>query len=1099
MTTSHAGYSLEALLTCPQNLYWAWLKYQRYMQSVHTWIDDYRLSCFEANLQEELDAIAGQFKRLTYQTEPIRPLPLPLPSHADKNGKRAGLIYDISIRDQVAWIAFLNVIGPGLDGQMPPWSYGGRLHRSTWDERKNGTVITRNGGYRHSSGHLYRNSLAAWSLYQRHIFLTDRAMAGLLVPQDLEAPERSVLERERYVAGSQRLPYLQENYWPAGKNNNVYMAQISFKTCISRGSLAAVADNISAYSTEFQPQLHQLASQLLQFRIDRQCWKTNPLAGGGSGTKKNTLTTIPAGLAVSDFLQNIALMAVEQAITKRLIASKSVPAPDIREKTVAHFRFGVDHCFLSRDFSSLVDWVNEYQALLEDHGCGTTLNWKSIKPQSLSICQNHTIPSGIPHEESRRLATQDALLDNTNPLPVITRTLRMLTSIKNLNFDLLEQREKALYIDKMENLLLGRASGIADSYDFQIDSIARKLAWSVPQEVLGNQANLCPIERGLFETKKHEHSLCKRLQELRKDTEEALATRKSLQQLQQKIKGLEKEHQQLSSANTRKQHKRQMHIFLMLLKALRSHQEKLNLWVYLLEYCRFSGHTDLTLIHNELEQLSRRNPAGAGHIRALICRLMANQAVLCAVNMSQKDHLIYRRQAAYAYLQTLLRQPVTLPENVEPALYEQKALNLMQCGFGSALLYLQNAENELIMDRDFRSMQRLAAKCEAIDWFASPEKWAEKTSIPLSAWAWWAETRLNAPMGTGPGPIWNAVVSKLGIDEPCTCPLLFRYPHNVTRKVKTETIIKACLAKDAFTKKDRAGWLHELLQGTDPVQYKYRRGSAITPGEKKILRIMQKSSNDSWITLEKWACWSRQKYKENLYDPRVTEWTALELADQIAGKVKIFVQGDKNDEYPLHPLNILVPEKWTRERKTVLTWDYWRDQIREEPFLLQLRGADRVDDYRYRFTLSEFAQATPEIAMIRGFGLLLLGLVTHSFDWPAVWNVRGHEWQYFSLVRAGMRNIPFSSWTHAILEACLLPRQLETALTEPSLSAEYDDDTALDPPQIMNLTMFQSYVRKARQVLERYQLTLQHRIPRQLVPVQLEHFTRPDWTTEIGE
>ena len=183
----------------------------------------------------------------------------------------------------------------------------------------------------------------------------------------------------------------------------------------------------------------------------------------------------------------------------------------------------------------------------------------------------------------------------------------------------------------------------------------------------------------------------------------------------------------------------------------------------------------------------------------------------------------------------------------------------------------------------------------------------------------------------------------------------------------------------------------------------------------------------------------------------------------------------------------------------MLTWDYWRDQIREEPFLLKLRGADRIDDYRYRFTLSEIAKATPEITMIRGFGLLLLGMVTHSFNWPAVWNVRGHEWRYFPLVRAGMRNIPFSSWTHAILEACLLPRQLETALTVPSLSEKYDDDTALDPPQIMDLNMFRSYVRKARQVLERYQLTLQHRIPRQLVPVQLEHFTRPDWTTDIGE
>jgi hypothetical protein len=161
------------------------------------------------------------------------------------------------------------------------------------------------------------------------------------------------------------------------------MAQLSFETCISRGNLTAVADNLSAYSTEFQPQIHQLAAQLLQFKIDRQCWKSNPPAGDGSSTEKGALTTIPAGLAVSDFLQNVALMTVEQAITKRLIAPGSVPAPDIREKTIAHFRFGVDHCFLSRDFSSLVNWIKEYQALLDDHGCGITPDWKSIEPQSL--------------------------------------------------------------------------------------------------------------------------------------------------------------------------------------------------------------------------------------------------------------------------------------------------------------------------------------------------------------------------------------------------------------------------------------------------------------------------------------------------------------------------------------------------------------------------------------------------------------------------------------------------------------------------------------------------------------------------------------------
>ena len=118
MTASNTCYSLTTLLTCPQNLYWAWLKYQRYTRSVHTSIDDYRLSCFEANLQEELDAIAHKFNGLTYRTDAVRPLPQP--SHTIKNGKQTRFIYDISVRDQVAWIAFLNVIGPRLDCRMPP-------------------------------------------------------------------------------------------------------------------------------------------------------------------------------------------------------------------------------------------------------------------------------------------------------------------------------------------------------------------------------------------------------------------------------------------------------------------------------------------------------------------------------------------------------------------------------------------------------------------------------------------------------------------------------------------------------------------------------------------------------------------------------------------------------------------------------------------------------------------------------------------------------------------------------------------------------------------------------------------------------------------
>jgi hypothetical protein len=62
----------------------------------------------------------------------------------------------------------------------------------------------------------------------------------------------------------------------------------------------------------------------------------------------------------------------------------------------------------------------------------------------------------------------------------------------------------------------------------------------------------------------------------------------------------------------------------------------------------------------------------------------------------------------------------------------------------------------------------------------------------------------------------------------------------------------------------------------------------------------------------------------------------------------------------------------------------------------------------------------------------------------------------------------------------------------------FDDDTTLDPPGIENLEQFQSCIRKARQVLEGYQMTLQQHVPRQLIPVKLEHFTHPDWEKDFG-
>jgi hypothetical protein len=1098
MTTS--SFSFAALLTRPDNLYWAWLKYQHYLQSTHVWTDECELACFEANLQAELDAIATCFRELSYRLTSLRLLPLPYSSSDDTDAKPKS-IFHVAVRDQVAWIAFLNVVGPWLDRQMPAWSYGGRLYRSTWETEQNGMSSVKIGGYRHSAGYLYRRSEDAWALYQRHVFLTARAMAGSLHPDALDDAERKVLEQERCVDDRHKLSYLLDDYWATSGHPDVYRAQLAFDLDTSGFHLSAVLNNLSRFSSDFQKEIHQLASCLLDFQLDQRDLNQSALEHVCFSDNKTTLRYLPGGLAVEGFLKNVALMAVDQQISMRRDPDAAVfPCLTPSDLDIAHFRFSDDHFFLAPDFSALMHWVKTYQALCDAEQCGIRLNLKSVAPRALtdalvSTFQNRKVCQTSDKEVEN--ARNAALLDKTYPLPVMTRTLRLLSNLTDMDFDLLQQQEKSHYIDEMESLLLGSHVGTAINQDVQIDRVARKLAWAVPQEILGNQANLCRIERRLFEERMHLSALRQRHEKLLEESVDARSIRTQIDQAQQNIARLDQQHHAISAANRQKQHKKRMHIFLMLLRALREHLDKRNLWVYLLQYCQFSGHDDLAPVHHELLQLHHIDPVKAAYVRALVCQIMANQAVQCAINMSHRDHLIYRRQAAYSYLKALLNQPVRLPEDTAPTFYERQALHLMQCGFGSALHYLRQVESELTTEEDVLSMQQLAAQCGAIDWISQPAQWAAKTSVPLSVWMWWAESRLNAPQRTTSGPIWKAAVSHLGLDEPCTWPLLSKYPREVIQAVGMETMVAACRSKEIFTRKQYAGWLHQLFQGMNLSRYEQQRGNAITANEQNVLLIMRRS-RDRWLTLDQWIRWIRLRYRENAFDPRVTEWTALEIMDHVTEKGKVWLQGGSRKTYPLHPLNILIPHQWVHDKTQLLTWEHWKERIRRKPSILRLRESGWVEDFRYRFDLSPEMLPGHEIGMIRGLGLLLLGLVSHSLEWPAIWNVRGHEWQYVPIVRGRMRNVPFSSWTHAILVACLLPRQLETAQQDAAFMCLFDDDTTLDPPGIENLEQFQSCIRKARQVLEGYQMTLQQHVPRQLIPVKLEHFTHPDWEKDFG-
>jgi hypothetical protein len=186
---------------------------------------------------------------------------------------------------------------------------------------------------------------------------------------------------------------------------------------------------------------------------------------------------------------------------------------------------------------------------------------------------------------------------------------------------------------------------------------------------------------------------------------------------------------------------------------------------------------------------------------------------------------------------------------------------------------------------------------------------------------------------------------------------------------------------------------------------------------------------------------------------------------------------------------------------TVLTWELWRQKI-EPVGRIIINNQHLISDSRLVPIWNADVQTDREFGPVRGLGMLLLGLLRRSFNWPANWNPSGHQRAWTGLVGNQIQNISCSSWTAAILEACLQDRSRESFLINRLFSdTEYapDDDTTLEPPIILTVSQLKDYVQNAREILRVNQLSVSNHMPRQLVPIRLEQLTRINWNASVEE
>lgn len=1051
------------LLQLPETALWAWRKVRRAYQAADSLYDLTELASFELNLEAELDAIRTAFAEGIWSNRPLRLVPQP--KNPDKQGApRMRQYFEVSVRDQVAWAAVATVLGPELDRKMPAWSYGNRLYRAAWydEEREAGKASRLNiGPYRHAAGHLYRRFKHSWPLYRRHISLTARRMVHeRLDPALLDEGDRHAFDQ------SDGLRYLDAQFWVRKAPDGGIMFAGSFDLMKFYPSVRIEAirrgfdDHVDGIGDE--PVLAELLRQMLVFEVDASGVSDDMKKAINPPVSSGEFDGIPTGLFVGGFLANVAMLSIDLEADKLLLANREI----------AHFRFVDDHEVLAYDFEGLLDWIRTYIGLLDASGIGVNVEPEKYVPPELKwlihperLEDDREIDRPLNSEEAMARARKSSMVDGRKPTQLMTRTLAQVSMLAATDFDLLTDAGRSQRLEQLEWLLLANIPDQEIRGDTRMAFAAARIALLTPALFRPND-DLLAAHRSmqLHLDKRHKDRRLGRAADEVNEVEIA-----NLEKRVAELDDLEKK----GWRNLLDRH------FGLLFEAFAAHPDKVRLFLRVIDFCRTTGHDGLGRLTKWMDENRE------GETRLLCCYLGAtviqalSRHVLTACADANRTNLLHREQnAAISFLENVLGTDV---DCFVPMKTETASLQHFQHGAKRAYvaaLLLGAAEIEHVAPQLSEKMRQRVMTAIGGDTF---EALAAATHIPIGTWyhLFLSTTRTHRNL---PPSYWPKIEAAHDPDIPQDWLSLRRYPAKLSAKAW------AHLARaPGRLRTDDGGWLIEAARAN-------REKFSSLPTSNPVVASVKASlaADGGEMTLLEWAAVAR---KLELNDPRRSEWTALEIVRQI---LEVFreIDGPPIDGLDLiHPENIFIDVSWrdppsdllTNDR---LTWEGWRSVARAKRVKLHPGG---LEDYRYRENLEHNDRKWAR--RLRPVGQLLWGTLRHDFGLPSAWNIRGQERSLVELVAWDLERLPISSFTLKILQACLLPRSLESALLLdfPSLfgnlSGGAADDVEFDPP-IKSLTVLIDVIERAQLVLTRCQMTVMEYEPRQLIPVRLQHVGR---------
>ncbi|MDI1266373.1 MAG: hypothetical protein PS018_24270 [bacterium] len=1068
-----------------QNLVWAWRKAAFLYRRTDGLQDQEHVAEFDLDLEKNLDEIAEDLEAGRYELAPIRLLPQP--KVADGNAVRSRQSFQVSVRDQVTWIALVNAIGPSLDRKMPPWSYGHRLHRSAWvPDVEEGDRRTKIGPYRHSGAQLFRRFRQSWPLYRRHIALTARSLAaGGIDQQNLDEGERRVLATQFDEQSPNRLAYLEPGYFGT-TDGSAYYVGFDLKTFYPSIRPTSIVAALHRHSSEVDsdPRLLATIERLLDFRVSTHGLSKALKASVEPSTKNGPLNGLPTGLMVAGFLSNVALLSVDEVV-----------ASEVGSRRIAHFRFVDDHTCVGPSFDALLSWIERYRTILHQELPDTRLNEEKFQPELLGHLLSAQRRSKNTRTSQRKLdqhynaAAASAKVEPAYPRPLLTRTLAQLSLLGQVNFDVLGDQGQKAQIDQLEALLLTDLPEAELRADTRRSYASSRLASAVPR-LRDNVAELTRLLRQLRQAtiglKNAQNDMASSVREVADSTE-----RKQLVDLQDRMNSLSTQVKAQRDRIAAERNMRFVRTFNLLIDAFLRHPHKARLLQQILSFCRATGYDGLSIVFEKIWSFERSQYPTFAFLLGLTFQTLASHVLRAAYEMKSQDHDARRRDTAREFLACVAKVDIKTQENYSE-FYLGDAARCLAVALEAAAIFLEDSSqtthsNALCAQQLRRLIATLSINIE--------NHLGAGVKSNTAAWLHFIEGICSRPWATDPSVVWRKLSVNLEPQTRLDRVALRRYPA-----VLPESALRLIGTKSWPLEKRDLGWLYDVVK---EISLEKRDIPAKLAARAHPLL----KEHVDRIDLIGWAAEcvviSESFDGEGAFDPRVSEWTALEILRQI---ISIDDSFDQHQVEPIwHPANYTVPKSWCekpserwRRTSATWTWESWR-AFSQSTGTVERKRRGLVHDYRY----IEDGGAAPidqEQARMVAYGLLLFGLLRRSFALPSIWNIPGQHRAHVGLIGANARYLPISSDTLSIIEGLARPRSRESVLMvrAPGFAGAKDvadllnmpSDKDLDVPVLADSLDIHGAVEAAQKNLELFQFSVMQHRPRQLTPVSVKVLER---------